>query len=410
MVTKEIELHGHIIDSLILPKVMDEILAHGGQFNIRTIRVGKEKTDTSYARIEVSAASADQLDEIITRLRQHGAEVPKETEVQLEESPADGVFPENFYVTTNKPTSIRLNSKWVDVETPIMDSAIVVDTEARRARTVKFAEVKQGAQIVVGSEGVRVAPLELPRTRGHIFEFMASSVSTEKPKGAVIREIGDHMVEAKKEGGKILVVGGPAIVHTGGGEHFEKLIKWGYVDLLFAGNALAAHDIEYALFGTSLGVYLDRGTLAEHGHDNHMRAINLIRRHGNIPNAVKAGVLRRGIMYQCVKRGVDFVLAGSVRDDGPLPDVITDMVEAQRVMREKIKGVSIALMMGTMLHSIATGNMLPATVKTICVDINPTVVTKLTDRGTFQAIGLVTDIEPFLHELTTYLHSIAKET
>jgi lysine-ketoglutarate reductase/saccharopine dehydrogenase-like protein (TIGR00300 family) len=328
----------------------------------------------------------------------------------LEESPADGVFPENFYVTTNKPTSIRLNSKWVDVETPIMDSAIVVDTEARRARTVKFAEVKQGAQIVVGSEGVRVAPLELPRTRGHIFEFMASSVSTEKPKGAVIREIGDHMVEAKKEGGKILVVGGPAIVHTGGGEHFEKLIKWGYVDLLFAGNALAAHDIEYALFGTSLGVYLDRGTLAEHGHDNHMRAINLIRRHGNIPNAVKAGVLRRGIMYQCVKRGVDFVLAGSVRDDGPLPDVITDMVEAQRVMREKIKGVSIALMMGTMLHSIATGNMLPATVKTICVDINPTVVTKLTDRGTFQAIGLVTDIEPFLHELTTYLHSIAKET
>lgn len=460
MLTKDIELHGHIIDSLILPKVMDEILARGGQFNIRTIRVGKEKTDPSYCRIEVSAKTAEQLDDIIARLRTHGAEVPKEQEVELEEAPADGVFPDEFYVTTNKPTSIYLNKKWIEVENTMMDSAIVVESQPSvrqseeasergvtpphasqrshaptlqrsadtpRARTIKFADVKKGMKIVVGSAGVRVAPLELPRTRGHIFEFMSSSVSTEKPKAVIIREIGDLFLAVKgltgqrldgkshsphqltnpstQQPNKILVVAGPAIVHTGAGEHFEKLIKWGFVDVLFAGNALAAHDIEAALFGTSLGVYLDRGTLADEGHNNHMRAINIIRRHGSIANAVKAGTLRKGIMYQCVKRGVDYVLAGSVRDDGPLPDVVTDMVEAQRQMREKTAGVAIALMMGTMLHSIATGNMLPATVKTICVDINPAVVTKLSDRGTFQAIGLVTDIEPFLHELTTYLQS-----
>jgi hypothetical protein len=430
VITKDIELHGHIIDSLILPKVMDEILARGGQFNIRTIRVGKEKTDPSYCRIEVSAKTAEQLEEIIARLRTHGAEVPKEPEVTLEESPADGVFPDQFYVTTNKPEFIYLNKKWIEVENPMMDSAIVVESTggaslpARepsappgstpssqpsvRARTIKFADVKKGMKIVVGSTGVRVAPLELPRTRGHIFEFMASSVSTEKPKGVIIRDVAEQIVAAKKAGGKILVVGGPAIVHTGAGEHFEKLIKWGYVDVLFAGNALAAHDIEAALFGTSLGVYLDRGTLADQGHNNHMRAINIIRRHGSIANAVKAGTLRKGIMYQCVKRGVDYLLAGSIRDDGPLPDVVTDMVEAQRQMREKIAGVTIALMMGTMLHSIATGNLLPATCKTICVDINPSVVTKLSDRGTFQAIGLVTDIEPFLHELTGYLQHTQK--
>jgi lysine-ketoglutarate reductase/saccharopine dehydrogenase-like protein (TIGR00300 family) len=409
MITKEIELHGHIIDSLILPKVMDEILARRGQFNIRTIRVGKEKTDTSYALIEVSAQTAEQLDNIITHLRQHGAEVTQEADVQLEESPADGVFPEGFYVTTNKPTSIHMGAKWIDVETSIMDSGICVDVESGIARTVKFCDARKGMKFVVGSEGVRVAPLELPRTRGHIFEFMSSSVSTEKPKGAIIREVAQQMVAAKKAGGRILVVGGPAIVHTGGGEHFEKLIKGGYVDLLFAGNALAVHDIECALFGTSLGVDLSSGNLAESGHDNHMRAINVIRAHGSIAGAVKAGVLRRGILYQCVKRGVDFVLAGSVRDDGPLPDVITDTVQAQYAMRSKLGGVSIALMMGTMLHSIATGNMLPATVKTICVDINPSVVTKLSDRGTFQAIGLVTDIEPFLRELAEYLREMEKE-
>ena len=232
---------------------------------------------------------------------------------------------------------------------------------------------------------------------------MASSVSSEKPKSAVIREIAEEIRMAKKSGGKMLVVAGPAVVHTGAGEHFEKMIDAGYVNLLFAGNALAAHDIEQALYGTSLGVYLVRGALADEGHESHMRAINTIRGAGGIAPAVAKGILKQGIMYRCVQKNVEFVLAGSIRDDGPLPEVITDVVAAQKAMRSKVEGVTIALMMGTMLHSIAVGNLLAADVKTICVDINPSVVTKLTDRGTFQAIGLVTDIEPFLRELTEFL-------
>jgi lysine-ketoglutarate reductase/saccharopine dehydrogenase-like protein (TIGR00300 family) len=243
--------------------------------------------------------------------------------------------------------------------------------------------------------------------RATVFEFMASSVSSEKPKSAVIREVAGEIQRTKQAGGKILVVAGPALVHTGAGEHFEKLIEWGYVDLLFAGNALAVHDIEHALYGTSLGVYLERAALADEGHENHMRAINAIRAAGGIAAAVERGVLTRGVMFQCVRHHVDVVLAGSIRDDGPLPEVITDVVEAQKAMRARLGQVGIALMMGTMLHSIAVGNLLPAAVKTICVDINPSVVTKLTDRGSFQAVGLVTDLEPFLRELTEFLRPAA---
>jgi lysine-ketoglutarate reductase/saccharopine dehydrogenase-like protein (TIGR00300 family) len=236
-----------------------------------------------------------------------------------------------------------------------------------------------------------------------VFEFMASNVSSEKPKTAVIREIAAELAKVKRESGKILVVAGPAIVHTGAGEHLEKLIQWGYVDRLFAGNALAVHDIENALYGTSLGVYLKQGALADEGHENHIRAINAIRAAGGMARAVEFGVLQQGIMYQCVRHGVELVLAGSIRDDGPLPEVITDVIEAQKTMRAKLDGVQMAMMLGTMLHAIAVGNLLPAAVKTICVDINPAVVTKLTDRGSFQAIGLVTDLEPFLRELTEFL-------
>ena len=232
---------------------------------------------------------------------------------------------------------------------------------------------------------------------------MSGNFTIEKPKSAVIREMAREFKRSREEHGRVLVVGGPAIVHTGAAEHFEKLIKWGYIQLLFAGNALAAQDIENALFGTSLGVNLENGGLAQQGTQNHMRAINAIRGAGGIRQAVASGLLKRGIMYTCVENNVDFVLAGSIRDDGPLPEVITDAVEAQKAMRAKLEGVTIAMMMGTMLHSIAVGNLLPATVKTLCVDINPGVVTKLTDRGSFQAVGLVTDIEPFLRELTDFI-------
>ncbi len=400
MPSETIELRGHIIDSLILPKVLDEIIARESTFKIGEIKIGENRIDQSFARIEVTSPSAEALDELIMRLRQHGAEVREKKSVQLAAAPADGVYPQGFYVTTNQQTFVRTEDDEIEVKPALMDSAIVVDRAAKTATATKFYGVKKGMEVVTGHQGIRVVPLQRSTARADVFEFMGSNVSVEKPKSAVIREMAREFQRSREENGKILVVGGPAIVHTGAAEHFEKLIDWGYIHLLFAGNALAAHDIENALFGTSLGVNLEHGALAVHGTQNHMRAINAIRGAGGIKQAVESGLLKSGIMYNCVKHNVDFVLAGSIRDDGPLPDVITDAIEAQKAMRAKIEGVTIAMMMGTMLHSIAVGNILPANVKTLCVDINPGVVTKLADRGTFQAVGLVTDIEPFLRELT----------
>jgi lysine-ketoglutarate reductase/saccharopine dehydrogenase-like protein (TIGR00300 family) len=408
MFSEQVELRGHIIDSLILPKVLDEILTSGGSFTIREIKIGKQRHDPSYARIDVFSDSPEGVDAIVRHLRQHGAEVVEQRAVRLSEAPADGVFPEGFYVSTNQQTFVCLDGKWIEARPSTMDCGIAVDPQKQQAQTVKFYQVRKGTLIAVGHQGIRVVPAQRSIERRSVFEFMASNVSSEKPKSAVIREIAAEFRLAKKTGGRILVVAGPAVVHTGAGEHFEKLIGWGYVDLLFAGNALAAHDIEQALFGTSLGVYLAGGALADEGHENHMRAINAMRGAGGIEAAVGRGLLKSGIMYQCVKRPVDFVLAGSIRDDGPLPEVISDTAAAQKLMRSKLDGVTIALMMGTMLHSIAVGNLLPASVKTICIDINPSVVTKLADRGTFQAIGLVTDIEPFLRELTEFLKEQAQ--
>lgn len=403
MVSETIELRGHIIDSLTLPKILDEIITNGGAFTIGEFRVGKHRTDQSFARIEVSAATLEALDQMVLSLRQHGAEVLEKASAELVPAPADGVFPDGFYVTTNQPTFVRLDGTEIPVHPSMMDSAIHIDRPTQTARAVKFYGVKKGDEIVVGQHGIRVAPPQRSVARKDVFEFMSSSISIEKPKSAIIREMAREFRRAREEGGKILLVGGPAIVHTGAAEHLVRIIDAGYVHLLFAGNALAVHDIENALYGTSLGVYLDEGSLVEKGHENHMRAINAIRGAGGIAAAVENGLLTRGIMHKCVQRGVGYVLAGSIRDDGPLPEVITDAIEAQKAMRAKIGDVTIALMMGTMLHSIAVGNILPATVRTLCVDINPGVVTKLADRGTFQAVGLVTDIEPFLRELADCL-------
>src|SRR5438552_1646165 len=377
MFSEQIELRGHIIDSLILPKVLDEILSHGGEFRILEIRIGQQRTDPSYGRIEVSGPSPDAVDELVRRLRLHGAEVVREAEVQLACAPLDGVFPEGFYVTTNQQTFVRLEGQWIEVRPAIMDSGIVIDRKNRTATALKFADVRKGMEFVIGHHGVRVVPHQRSISKAGVFEFMASSVSIEKPKSAVIREIAAEFRQAKRRRGRILAVSGPAVVHTGAGEHLEKLMKWGFVNLLFAGNALAAHDIEHALLGTSLGVDLREGALAHEGHENHMRAINAIRGAGGIAAAVAKGILRRGVMYRCVRQKIDFLLAGSIRDDGPLPEVVADARAAQRALRSKIGGVTLALMVGTMLHSIAAGNMLPASVKTICVDINPSVVTKL---------------------------------
>ena len=402
MFSETIELRGHIIDSLILPKVLDEILRAGGTFKIDQIKIGQQRVDQSFARIEVSGPTHETLDELVLRLRQHGAEVVEKGDVQLASAPADGVFPANFYITTNQQTFVTLDGKEIEVRPAIMDSAIAVDNASQRATAVKFYEVRKGMKIVVGHQGIRVAPIQRSTRRTEVFEFM-SNVSIEQPKSAVIRAMAGELKRARETGEKILVVTGPTVIHTGGAEYLERLIEWGYVDLLFAGNALAMRDIEDVLFGRPQRINLDRGGLDDAGHENHIRAINAIREAGSIARAVEIGVLQRGIMCSCVRHGVEFVLAGSIRDDGPLPDVITDAIEAQKAMREKITGVTIALMMGTMLHSLAVESLLPANVKTFYIDINPVSVSKLTERNRFQAVGLVTDVEAFLRELTDCL-------
>ena len=321
------------------------------------------------------------------------------------EADLDGVFPEGFHATTNFPTDVRIDGQWVLVERPEMDVGIRIVRGAAGARALScpMHRVRTGDAIVVGDAGVRVALPRRSEEEGEAFRFMSSSVSTERPKARIIADLATAMRAAHVAGKKILFVGGPAIVHSGSAPVLERLIRAGWVDVLFAGNALAAHDIESAIFGTSLGIDLERGANVPHGHQHHLRAINRVRRAGSIAAAVKEGLITGGIMHACVTTPIPFVLAGSIRDDGPLPDVRTDAVAAADAMRELTPDVTVAVIIATMLHGVATGNMLPAGVATFCVDTSADTVIKLTDRGTHQAIGIVTDCEYFLSELSRVL-------
>ncbi len=404
-VSEEIELQGHIIDSLLLPKILDEITVLGGDFAIDDISIGQLRTDSSRAQIKVSAPDDATLQKILTQIAQHGAVPIEQHDCILEPADMNGAFPEGFYCSTNQKTEIRIAEEWIPVELQEMDCGVVVSPDRKSAHCLPMADVKQGELVVIGNRGTRVLPAERSTPEVSGFSFMNSTVSSEKPKGVTVREIASEMRRAREGNGKILVVAGPAVVHTGSRDHFSQLIREGYVNLLFAGNALATHDIEESFYGTSLGISMEHGGSSEEGHEHHLRSINRIRRLGSIQNAVDQKVLNSGIMYECVKNQVPFLLAGSIRDDGPLPDVITDTIEAQHQMRELVQDVSFCLMIATTLHSIAVGNLLPASVKVVCVDINPATVTKLADRGTFQTVGLVTDVEPFLRVL---LHEINK--
>lgn len=401
----EVELAGHIIDSLLLPKVLDEITSLGGEYESREVRIGHNRHDPSYVRLEVTAPTSETLEKILVAIGQHGAVPVHQVDCQLITADIAGTFPEGFYATTNEPTEIRVGGKWVAVDRQEMDCGITFDSAAKRAACIPMAEVKLGQQIVVGRLGTRVRPIGRDADRQAHFGFMQSAVSSEKPKNVTVREIAALMRQAERGSGKILVVAGPAVVHTGSRELLSGLIRQGYVNVLFAGNALATHDIEQSLYGTSLGISMDHGGSTEEGHEHHLRSINRIRRIGSIKQAVEEGVLTSGIMYECVKHNVPYVLAGSIRDDGPLPDVITDSLVAQQAMRELVQDVTFCLMVATTLHSIAVGNLLPNRVKTVCVDINPATVTKLADRGSFQTIGLVTDVEPFLRVLVQELNA-----
>lgn len=398
-----VELHGHIIDSLLLPKIMDEILTRGGLYELEKIEVGVKPTDPSYARIKVLARTKDELESILEVIHDHGATAVSEEDAAIEPADMDGAFTESFYSTTNHHTQIRFQGKWIDVEDQEMDCGITLNAKTGVAHCIPMLDVKKGMPLVVGHRGIRVQASEAGHHKG-MFEFMSSPVSSEKPKGVTVREIAGAMRQAKAAKQKILAVLGPAIVHTGGVEHISAMIQMGFLDVLFAGNALATHDIEQSFFGTSLGISMDKGLPMDEGHEHHLRAINKIRRAGGIKPAVEKGLLKSGIMYECVKHDIPYVLAGSIRDDGPLTDVVTDTIVAQGLMRHHVRNhVGFCLMVATALHSIATGNLLPAAVKVACIDINPATVTKLMDRGSSQTVGIVTDVEPFLREIVAEL-------
>jgi lysine-ketoglutarate reductase/saccharopine dehydrogenase-like protein (TIGR00300 family) len=398
--TETLEISAHIIDSLLFPRILDQVLEARADYEILQFDVGRTPTDPSYARLLVKADTAEAVEALVQSLMGLGMRRMEAGEAELVPADMDGVFPEGFYSTTNLDTEVRVGGSWLRVENPEMDCGITVADG--RARTLPMSDVRKGDPIVISSRGVRVSPLDRGRS-GEVFEFMSSQVSSEKPQGLIVRRVAAAMRETRARGEKILWVAGPAVVHTGAGPAVIRLIQAGYLNVLFAGNALATHDIEGALYGTSLGVNLTEGTGVEHGHEHHIRALNTIRRCGSIAKAVDQGVLSSGIMHACVLGGVDFVLGGSVRDDGPLPDVVTDVIEAQRQMRSLLPGVGYALMVSTMLHSIATGNLLPARVPLVCVDINPATVTKLADRGSAQATGVVTDVGLFLAALADEL-------
>ena len=402
MFSETIELRGHIIDSLILPKVLDQILTRGAAFKITEIKIGQKRADQSFARIEVTAETSEELDELVLRLRQHGAETVERADVQLAKAPEDGVFPHDFYVTTNQQTFIRLDGKEIEVRPAMMDSAVVVDRKKRAARAVKFFDVNEGDEIVISHQGIRVVPVQRSTAHTDIFQFINTMVDADEPKSAVIRELGQELRRAREAKGKIAVVGGPAIVRTGAGEHLVRLIEMRYVDRLFAGNAFAVYDVEGALFGTSLGKNPERA-FAGGGHENHLRAINTIRVCGGIAAAVQKKVLTGGIMHACVRHKVDIVLTGSIRDEGPIPGVTTDVVEAQKIMRDKLADVTHVLLRGTVQHSRAVASMLAPTVKTVCVDIDSSAVERAVEHQPLQSIGLVTDVEPFLRELADCL-------
>jgi len=407
VVSEVIQVEGHIIDSLILAKVMDIILAAGADYRILEVEIGKTNADTSRARLEVIIDDAESLRTLIDELQIQGANRVDQADAELIAADRDGVLPAGFYSTTNLATSARIRGRWVDVEFPEMDCALVYGPDASetgggRLRAVPMHRVKAGDLVVVGTEGVRVSAPERPR--GHSpFEFMNSDVSSEKPKALLVHEVSDRIRRAKEAGTKVLAVCGPAVIHTGAGPSVATLVREGWIDVLFAGNGFAAHDLESNVMGTSLGVSVQEGTPKEGGHANHLRVINEIRRYGSIAVAVDAGYIDGGVMYECVKRRVPFVLGGSVRDDGPLPDVYPNVVEAADAMRYFLPGVGVALMLASTLHAIATGNLLPAWVETYCIDINPAVVTKLADRGSHQALGLVTDVGLFTSGLVDQL-------
>lgn len=396
-----VEAQGHLIDSHIMERIFDSVVEAGGRFEVEHFSIGRTNSDPSALRLRVETATQEQMERLMTVLIGLGctaAETAGNAELKIAE--CDRCAPEDFYSTTNQQTMVRSSGQWLAVRNQRMDAMIVVREGVAQCRRLR--DIKAGDAVVTGMKGIRVIPEAKERDREG-FAFMSNEISSERQVETAVAQTASIMRQVRQDGKKIIAVAGPVVVHTGGCQAMTRLIRGGWIDSLLAGNALAVHDIEAALMGTSLGVRTSDGRLAEHGHRNHMRAINAIYHAGSIAKAVESGRLTSGVMYECVKANVPFVLAGSLRDDGPLPGVITDMNEAQDAYAAQLQDAGVVLCLSSMLHSIATGNMLPAWVRIVCVDINPAVPTKVSDRGTGHAVGVVTDVGLFLDLLARKL-------
>ncbi len=395
-----VEAEGHLIDSQVMEQIFDKVVACQGRFEVEQFRIGRTNEEPSYLRLKVEAPSREQMQLMLQQLMDLGCSPVDASDAELETVTRDRCAPERFYSTTNHRTFVRHQGQWIEVERQRMDALIVL--EGGRAFCRRLRDLKAGDRVVVGMRGIRVLPEAKERDR-LAFAFMANGISSERQVETAVRQTAALIRQTREAGRKVVVVAGPVVVHTGGAPALAALIRGGFVQALLSGNALGVHDIEAALFGTSLGVRLSDGRQAEHGHRNHMRAINAIYHCGGIRQAVESGRLTSGILYECVRANVPFVLAGSLRDDGPLPETITDMNQAQDAYAAHLEGAGLVLAAGSMLHSIAVGNMLPSWVRLVCVDINPAVVTKVSDRGTGQVLGVVTDVGLFLCQLARVL-------
>jgi lysine-ketoglutarate reductase/saccharopine dehydrogenase-like protein (TIGR00300 family) len=399
-VSEVVATEGHLIDSHIMEQIFDTVVECGGRFEVEDFRIGRTNSDASHLRLRLEAPDGEAMERMLAQLLAIGCSPIDSGDAVVERVEKDCCAPESFYSTTNHRTEVRLGGQWLRVDNQRMDAMVVVADGVASCR--KLRDLRNGDMVVTGMRGIRVLPESKERDR-LAFAFMSNTVSSERQVETAVQQTAALLRQAREAGQRIVVVAGPVVVHAGGSASLVNLIGAGYVDAVLAGNALAVHDIESALLGTSLGIRQADGRQEEHGHRNHMRAINAIYHAGGIARAVQTGVLKTGIMCACVQKRVPFVLAGSLRDDGPLPDTITDMNAVQDAYAAQLKGAGVVLAFGSMLHSIAVGNMLPAWVKVVCVDINPAVATKVSDRGTGQAIGVVTDVGLFLEHLAKNL-------
>ncbi len=402
---ERVEAQGHLIDSHIMEQIFDTVVEFGGRFEVEQFRIGRTNSEGSYLRLKIDTDDAESMEKILSQLLGLGCAMVESGDADLFTVERDRCAPEDFYSTTNYKTYVRRGGQWVEVQNQRMDALIVVEDQPAQqhlATCRRLRDIKAGDKVVTGMRGIRVVPESKERDR-LAFAFMSNGISSERQVETAVKQTAALIEQARAAGLGIVAVAGPVVVHTGGAGPLSRLIREGYITALLSGNALGVHDIESALLGTSLGIRQSDGRQDEHGHRNHMRAINAVYNCGGIRGAVESGRLRSGIMYECVKHNVPFVLAGSLRDDGPLPETITDMNLAQDAYAEHLKGAGLVLCLGSMLHSIAVGNMLPSWVKIVCVDINPAVATKVSDRGTGQAVGVVTDVGLFLDLLSRML-------